>query len=314
MRHKLRQQERFTGADMELTVQEKIYLIEQMNNLNNDPLINAVRYRAVKWVNARLESALVAKIQADCGLSSEQWENFVLGQDPAFQNVRQALLNSFFFSREEQRKLCLMGKNDKLPLAKLQANIAAEMKAYLMNKERIEFRKMAEITPAAWQRFMDVSGYTSNSVIDQIADALALTAEESEIFRALVFHDTFNVTDDFKKYIRKNIKDKELSFSEFLLNAEISKNAWEPFLPDSKKLTTSQATLLKLILGLRMDQPSGGELLHRVNSDFVMRRDLAVLICINSGIFEPEECFYILEFFAEGYGGERCYKNIFSKS
>ena len=112
--------------------------------------------------------------------------------------------------------------------------------------------------------------------------------------------------------MRKLILKQFDTITGFFLDAEISENAWEPFRTNPKGLPTSQSTLLKLILGLHMTKPEGCDLLHRVNSDFVMRRDLAALICIRNRIFTPEECFYILEFFAEGYGGERYYRNLFT--
>lgn len=294
---------------MGLTKEEKIYLIQQMNLLINDPELAAIRYRAVSWVNAQLESGLMAKIRADHGLSAARWEAFLSGQitEPEFKNVQQILFDKFPFSREEQNELRLLEKSDQ-PLE----TIAARMKEYLMKKERVAFRNRAGITATAWQRFINVSGYTGDDVIDKIIKALDLTEEEADFFRTLVFHDTFSTTDDFKKYVRKLMEDKKLSVSQFLLNAELSENAWEPFRTNSKGLPTSQATLLKIILGLQMDRPGGRELLHKVNSDFVMRRDLAVLICINSRIFEPENCYYILEFFAKSPGDRPYYRNLFS--
>lgn len=294
------------GANMKLTNQQKVYFIKQMNRLVNDPELAAVRYRAVSWVNAQLESGLIAKLRADHGLTMAQWEAFLSGQDPAFQDVKQMLLDTFSFSDSEQKELRLLEKSGQ-PLNA----IAARMKEYLMKKERVAFRNRAGITATAWQRFINVSGYTGDDVIDKIINALDLTEEKAAFFRTLVFHDTFSTTDDFKKYVRNLIEGKELTVSEFLNNAELSKNAWEPFRTNPKDLPTSQATLLKMILGLRMDRPGGRELLHQVNSDFVMRRDLAALICIDSGIFEPENCYYILDFFAKSPGGRPYYRNLF---
>lgn len=297
---------------MKLTNQKKVNLSEQMNLLVNDPELAAIRYRASNWVNAQLEGAMIAKIQADHGLSMAQWEAFLSGQDPAFKDVKQMLLDTFSFSDSEQKELRLLEKGGQ-PLNA----IAARMKEYLMKKERVAFRNRAGITATAWQRFINVSGYTGDDVIDKIINALDLTEEEAAFFRTLVFHDTFSTTDDFKKYVRKLIEDKKredkkFSVSKFLLNAELSKNAWEPFQTNPKDLPTSQATLLKIILGLQMDRPGGRELLHQVNSDFVMKRDLAALICIDSGIFEPENCYYILDFFAKAPGGRPYYRNLFS--
>ncbi len=294
---------------MELTNQEKIYLIEQMNRLINDPELAAVRYRAANWVNARLEGALIAGIRADNGLSVAQWEAFLSGQipEPEFKNVQQRIFDKFRFSREEKNELRLMEKSGQ-PLKA----IAARMKEYLMKKERVEFRKQAGITATAWQRFINVSGYTGDSVVDMIANALHLSPEETAFFKSLVFHDTFSTSADLKKYVRKLIEGKKVSISHFLLSAGLSENAWEPFQTNPRGLPTSQATLLKIILGLQMDCPKGRDLLHQVNSDFVMRRDLAVLICIGSGIFEPENCYYILEFFAKSPGERPYYRNLFS--
>lgn len=303
---------------MKLTNQEKIYLNQQMDLLVNDPELAAIRYRASNWVNAQLEGAMIAKIQADHGLSMAQWEAFLSGQDPAFKDVKQMLLDTFSFSDSEQKELRLLEKGGQ-PLNA----IAARMKEYLMKKERVAFRERAGITATAWQRFINVSGYTSDDVIDKIINALDLTEEEAAFFRTLVFHDTFSTTDDFKKYVRKLIEDKKredkkFSVSQFLLNAELSENAWEPFRTNPKDLPTSQATLLKIILGLQMDRPGGRELLHQVNSDFVMRRDLAALICINSinsinsRILKPENYYYILDFFAKAPGGRPYYRNLFS--
>lgn len=292
---------------MGLTNQEKIYLTHQMNWLSNEPELAAIRYRAVNWVDARLEE----NILADHQLTRKQWEDFLSGRDPEFKNVKQRLLDNFHFSQEVQKELSLLEKSD-LPLAQRQAAIAARMKAYIMKKERVAFRERAGITATAWQRFMNVSGYTSDDVVEQITKGLSLTQEEAKAFRKLVFHDTFS-TENIKEYVRELIKGKNPSIENFLLNAEISDNAWEPFRTNSKGLPTSQATLLKIILGLKMDRMGGRDLLGRVNSDFVMRRDLVVLICIGSGIYEPEKCYYILEFFAANPGSRPYYRNLFKK-
>ena len=290
---------------MELSGREKIWLMEEMNLLVTDPELAAIRNRAVAWVNARLEGALVERIRQDGGITSAQWDGFLAGQEPDFTGVQQVVFSQFSFSREEKKELRMLAKADK-------SAVADRMLAYLLKKERTAFQKQAGITAMAWRRFVNVSSYTSDDVVGKISEGLQLTAEENEVFRSLIFHDTFETTPELKEHVRELISKQFETITGFLLDAEISENAWEPFRTNPKGLPTSQSTLLKLILGLRMTRLEGSNLLHRVNSDFVMRRDLAVLICIRNRIFDPENCFYILEFFAEGYGGERYYRNLFT--
>lgn len=290
---------------MALSGREKLWLTEEMNLLVTDPEGSAIRNRAVSWVNARLEGALIARIRQNGDIEDTRWERFLAGEEPEFAEVQQAVFSQFPFSREEKKELRLLGKVDK-------AAVADRMLAYLLKKERTAFQKRAGVTAMAWRRFVNVSGYTSDDVVKKISRGLCLTAEENEFFRSLIFRDTFETTPELKEYVRQQIRMRFDTLTEFLLEAELSENAWEPFRTNPKALPTSQATLLKLILGLHMTRPEGSDLLHRVNSDFVMRRDLATLICIRNGIYDPENCFYILEFFAEGYGGERYYRNLYT--
>ena len=87
--------------------------------------------------------------------------------------------------------------------------------------------------------------------------------------------------------------------------------AWEPFRENSKDRLSSQATLLKLVIGLSMDCDEGSSFLSRVESGFIVRRDLVVRSCIACGIYDVYELYDILELFAKGYGGERLYQNLY---
>lgn len=281
-----------------------MYLEEQINLLLCEPERGEIRYRAVNWVVGRLKADLVKEIREACDITPGQWEAFLAGKEPIFSRVQQKLFSFWSFSRQEKQELRLLGKVDK-------AAVAGRMLDYLLKKERTAFQKRAGITATAWSRFLNCSSYTQDGVIDQIISGLELTKAEEELFRRLVFRDTFSVSQDLKDHVRELILGKKPSISGFLLDAQLSENAWEPFRTNPKNLPTSQATLLKIILGLCLPETGGTDLLRRVDSDFVMRRDLAVLICIRGGIFDIDTIYYILEFFAEGYGGERYFRNLY---
>ena len=284
---------------------EKIWLEEQMNLLLADPALAKIRYRASHWVLKRLEDRIKGQLCDLCGLTPEQWESFLTGQEPEFSRVQQAAFANFKISRDEKRELRMLADAGK--------DASAErMMAYLVKKEAEAFRKQAAITDPAWRRFINCSSYTSDEVASRIENALQLTPDEKKTFRALIFQDTFQTTQKLKEYVREQIDERKTTITAFLQKAEISENAWEPFRTNIKNLPTSQATLLKLIVGLEADQEKGSALLHKVNSDFVMRRDLAILICIQNEIYDIEKVYYVLEFFANGYGGERFYRNLYS--
>lgn len=290
---------------MELSGKEKVWLLEQMNLLVTDPELSAVRSRAAVWVTDRLKQELLNQIQAVCEITPDQWNSFTAGQEPDFSQTQAKIYENFPFSRAEKQEMKILARTDKTA-------VAQRMLTYLLKKARTAFQKQAGITATAWSGFLNCSRYTQDGVLDQIISGLGLCSQEAAEFRALAFRDTFSVDQDLKDHVRDLILDKNPSLSAFLLDSQLSENAWEPFRTNPKNLPTSQATFLKIILGLRSNQAEGRDLLHRVNSDFVMRRDLAVLICIRTKIFDIHTIYYILEFFAEGYGGERYFRNLYS--
>jgi len=293
------------GVEMKLLGREKIYFVEEMNQLLADKELRDIRNRAVNWVDSRLEREILNRVKEQCGLAGELWELFLAGDETVFFDVQKQLFEANRFSRDEKRELSVLSEIDKVAAAK-------RMKTYLLKKERTAFQKRAGISAMSWSRFLNVSAYTSDRVTEQIADRLGLTNDERTELRNLMFRDTFSVSEEFKEHVRELIKREHSSIYDFLMDAELSENAWEPFRTNPKQLPTSQGTLLKLIIGLHMDRSAGREFLRWVNSDFVMRRDLAVLVCLNNRIFGPDECFYILEFFAEGDVGERYYRNLYT--
>ena len=290
---------------MRLSDREKLYFIEEMNQLLADPELLRIRCRAVNWVDDRLEQNLLDRLKKQGEITDESWNLFLQGDETVFFDVQKRLFGAYHFSRDEKRELSVLSENYK-------AAAAERMRTYLLKKERTAFQKQAGISAMSWSRFLKVSAYTSERVMEQIADSLGLTNEERTELRDLMFRDTFPVSEEFKDHVRDLIKEKHTSIYDFLMDAELSENAWEPFRTNPKQLPTSQGTLLKLIIGLHMDRMGGEKLLHRVNSDFVMRRDLAALICLNNRIFEPDVCFYILELFAGGVTEERYYRNLYT--
>ncbi|MBQ8589882.1 MAG: hypothetical protein IJ486_05455 [Firmicutes bacterium] len=290
---------------MRLSDREKLYFIEEMNQLLADPELLRIRCRAVNWVDDRLEQNLLDRLKKQGEITDESWNLFLQGDETVFFDVQKRLFGAYHFSRDEKRELSVLSENYK-------AAAAERMRTYLLKKERTAFQKQAGISAMSWSRFLKVSAYTSDRVTEQIADRLGLSDEERTELRNLVFRDTFPVSEEFKEHVRDLIKENHTSIYEFLMDAGLSENAWEPFRTNPKQLPTSQGTLLKLIIGLHMDRMGGEKLLHRVNSDFVMRRDLAALICLNNRIFEPDVCFYILELFAGGVTEERYYRNLYT--
>ena len=293
------------GVEMKLLDREKIYFVEEMNQLLADKELREIRNRAVNWVDSRLEQEFVQRLEEQRGITWDLWDLFLNGDAVVFSDVQKKLYEACRFSRDEKRELSVLSDIDKVAAAK-------RMRTYLLKKERTAFQKRAGISAMSWSRFLNVSAYTSDRVTEQIAAALQLNKEEETELRKLMFRDTFSVREELKEHVRDLIKKNHSSIYDFLMDAELSENAWEPFRTNPKQLPTSQGTLLKLIIGLHMDRSAGREFLHRVHSDFVMKRDLAVLICLKNRIFGPDECFYILELFAGGFEGERYYRNLYT--
>ena len=287
---------------MYLSKTRKIQLEEQYNLLLTEPRIQELRSRASRWVFLRLARIQQIGLLEELGITAVQWRMFQQGQDP---KTAELVLKHTGLSRERTRQYRLLEKADP-------ETAATWLIRQMLEREQRDFYTRIGISRHAWERFVNCSAYTNESTIDQIVQGLSLTPEEEQEFRALVFRDTFEVTGALKEKIRGEIAEQNVSISQFLERAELSENAWVPFGSNTKKLPTSQQTLLKLILGTEMNEAEGRSFLNLVQSDFVMRRDLAVLLCIQAGIYDKAEIYYVLEFFARGYGKERFFRNLYA--
>ena len=287
---------------MYLSTTRKVQLEEQYNLLLTEPRIQELRGRASRWVCLRLARMQQVGLLSKLNISAVQWRMFQQGQDP---KTAELVLDYAGLSRERTRQYRLLAKADP-------ETAATWLIRQMLEREQRDFYTRIGISRHAWERFINCSAYTNESTIEQIARGLGLTQQEEQEFRSLVFRDTFAVTAPLKERVRWEIARQEVSISQFLERAELSDNAWVPFGSNTKNLPTSQQTLLKLILGAEMQEAEGRSLLELVSSDFVMRRDLAVLLCMREGIYDKTEIYYILEFFAQGYGKERFFRNLYA--
>jgi len=298
-----------------LDFQQFEILRELLDTYTNDPDIISVRMAASNWVLERLNRGLDQKLADKYGITEERVFAFLEGLEPEYSEFEETVLGKLELSREQRRRFSASlrsvgeGNNKGRDSRKIAWKTVKE---YLQDKEQIAFRKQAGIAPARWKSFIEGSNYTGSENLSRISAGLQLNDAEKVEFLSLVIKDNFIINDKkFKEDLRTLIKEQDFSISEFLDHCFISLKAWEPFREKSKDRLSSQATLLKIVIGLSMDYEQGCGFLSRVESGFVVRRDMVVRACLACGIYDVYELYNILELFAEGYGGERLYQNLY---
>ena len=114
---------------MRLSDREKLYFIEEMNQLLADPELLRIRCRAVNWVDDRLEQNLLDRLKKQGEITDESWNLFLQGDETVFFDVQKRLFGAYHFSRDEKRELSVLSENYK-------AAAAERMRTYLLKKER----------------------------------------------------------------------------------------------------------------------------------------------------------------------------------
>lgn len=294
-----------------------ILLEETLNNLLRDPLIRAVRTRAVQYVTDRLR-ADVAKRMQDVGLYSPVREEFLT--DTPYQQTQ-----LYRIILEKQKELELSGRI----LQAFRMSAKGERKAaltlledYLLDREQIRFRKEAGISAKVWLTFLNSSGYTGEATQIKIGKQLALTPGEQEQFKALFLRALYPVEVPLKREVHRLRKETGKMLSDFLSYAWVSTDAWEAFYPvptdekpeeqEEKPKITSQDTLLKLVVGYGLNENEAKRFMEIARSAFALRKDLVVLAGIRCRCGTPMEMSEILEFFAQGPEDKRYYSNPYA--
>ena len=275
-------------ADSKTMLFQKIE--EILNLLLADPDISRKRRLAPDWIDRQLRERIGA------GLSF-----------PANKNDRELLekaADGLGLSNRKLREFRYLLSDD--------VTAAVEwLQEQLLSRERITFRKKAGIPAATWKRFYDASSYVGDETVKRIIEGLELDEAGAAEFRTLVIREVFQITKCLRDEISNRLKESGESITDFCSRSFISQNAWEPFRKKWEEGLTSQGTLLKLVIGFRLSRRAGEDFLALVGSGFVMRRDLVVLACMLCGIYDVYTLHDVLDFFAEGYGGERLYGNLY---
>lgn len=259
-----------------------------LNRLEHDEGIYAKRTRAVSWVRARLERAMLEGAPARFGLMEEQWEQFMLGESPGFEAAAKKIRLHLRLSLAKRRQYEATAAVDR-------AKAAAWLCEQLLGTELKAFPDKAHISPSSWRRFLLAKTYVSDETADHIVSALELTPEEEAELRPLFLRGTFDDVEALKAPVRDGIAAKGLTITEFLGLAYISADAWEAFRPNARGIVTSQGTLLKLVIGLILPPEGAWDFLGLVHSGFFMERDLVVLTCMHSEIYDIERLSEVLE-------------------
>ena len=259
-----------------------------LNRLEHDEGIYAKRTRAVSWVCARLERAMLENAPARFGLTSEQWGQFMAGESSVFEAAAEQILPHLCLSRARRREYDALAAVDR-------AEAAAWLCKRLLDAELDAFLRRSGITYPSWRRFLLAKTYVSDKTAESIVSALELTSEEEAELRPLFLRGTFDDVEALKDPVRAGIAAMELTIAKFLELSYISADAWEAFQSGARGKVTSQGTLLKLVIGLKLSPEEAWGFLGFVHSGFFMERDLVVLTCMHSEIYDIERLSEVLE-------------------
>lgn len=294
-----------------------IELIEQLNILKTDKTRKKTRTAAADWVRARLEQELDGELAA-LGLTEELQQAFLAGEEDALAAAAKIILEGLSLSREERETFSRNLKNMDYAAA------LDRIHTYLRKKKYTAFQKKAALKAVTWGRFLRSEFMPDQDTQDKILMALNLSWPEAEAaeFRSLVIKSEFPINDalihDLKEHLKPNfshIDDKgEYIIYEtlkFIEHAFLSEKILRPFginkdrlqannapAGDRKKTesNTSQASLLKILIGLKLYEPEATRFLGHVDSGFYLYRDLVVLSCIKCDIYTKYGKEYIYAF------------------
>ncbi len=295
-----------------------VRLEEHLNQLLYDPEIQKLQRGLSDYVMQKLQRGMKTWLE-QFGLDAAAREEFLSAE-----SVKTTRM--FRVVRQNQAQLGLSGRM--LREFQMTAKIDREsalvfLEETLLAKEQVKFRKEAGIPAKVWLNFLNCKNATGEATLEKIRQHLSLTPEEVLEFNSRIIRSVFPVDEPLRTEVHRLQKATGMTVSEFLTYAWISPDAWESFYPirgekeaDSlqkeQRKTTSQGTLLKLVIGYGLDEEDAKSFMRTAHSVFAVRRDLVVLSGIRCGYQQPMQMQEILEFFAESRDGQRYYINLYS--
>lgn len=294
-----------------------VLLEETLNTLLADEEIKQRRYGQVNMVKEKLRERVQSSLDA-LGFPVETQSLYLDGEAEAA-----GILAGILPGLLSQRKLrsFLLQQSSARPAA------LAYLKECMLDKAQIAFRKETGLSAKVWLGFYNSTAATSPETLEIIRRGLKLTNEECRRFDAMAIPEFFPVNDPLKREVHVRRRETGMAILEFLDFAYVSKDAWEAFypippegddppaqekgIPDIR--STSQDTLLKLIIGFGIPEADARALLGLAGSDFTLLRDLVFLAAMRTQYGHPDYLPEILDFFAEDEEGKTRYANPYAR-
>lgn len=126
----------------------------------------------------------------------------------------------------------------------------------------------------------------------------------------------FDVLDDWllkKGYGKSN---GSIDYASFYKYARITKTTWSNlriWSADATGNVPKKETLLKIVIGLHLKPQEADQLMKKASNglNYNDLRDRVIMACMYKNIYEPEDVYEILEYFATADGKMRRFKNIY---
>lgn len=312
MMKKLRRGKR--GGSLENCFVDRVLFEEKLNRLKEeDSRIREGREAAVNWVRARLSRELREAAPSRFGLDEEQLRQFGLGEEPGFGAVEDRLLDCLGLAGTKAKQYRALVSSSRSSAAAWLWNELVELE---LSRLPGRLADGEGIPGATWWRFRRVKVYTSPELAGKICAALGLGAAEEAELRELFLRGVFEDVGPLRESVRKGVRALGMTVTAFREGAYISRGAWLPFEPAGTG-TTSQGTLLKLVIGLRLTPEGGWSFLAPIHSGFYMDCDLIFLtymhyVCALGGGSEnyvPEDLAVLIEELSRGTRGKPLFDN-----
>lgn len=284
-----------------------IHLEEELNNLLYDESIQAIRNGLVNFVFDRLRQRVRIRLD-DIKLDIPGFLSGDPNKTDEFYQLLQTHQNALKISKNQMQELKRNAKYDR--------SCAVDfLMSVLVKKERIRFCETAGIAAKVWLPFENSTNLTGEATLNKIRTHLDLTPEEQLEFDRRIIRSVFYVHTNLRNTVHQLQKNTGMTLTEFLDYAFILKSAWEAFYksneePDKLK-KTSQATLLKLVIGFDLDETGAWNFMDTAKSTFALRRDLVILSCIRGGYTDPIQVWEILDYFAQSDSDVPYYSNLY---
>lgn len=129
----------------------------------------------------------------------------------------------------------------------------------------------------------------------------------------------FDVLDDWllkKGYGKEN---GSIDYASFYKHARITKTTWSNLRVWSADATGNmpkKETLLKIVIGLRLNPREADQLMEKASNrmNYNDLRDRVIMACMYRNIYDPEDVYEVLEYFAAGDKKKRRFKNIYGEA